>query len=320
MTFLSPLVTIGIPTYNRADGYFRESLQCALNQTYSPLEIVVADNCSSDGTTALVGKTEDPRVRYFRHSRNIGPVNNFNFCLEQARGKYFLLLPDDDLVDLDFVETCVNAARGNGDPGIVRTGIRFIDAQGKSTSQKRNGVGGLSLEEFFLGWFNNQTGLYLCSTLFDTAKFREIGGFNAKFNLFLDCMVELKLVARYGRVDVEDVKASFRGHDAEFTHASAVASWCDDSIVLLDLMCELASRDAQRIRREGMRFFAGLNFRRAMAAKSTLRRLWASWVVYRKFHFQYAPPWRRILSKSIAYGHARALKQKMKQIAAMGRG
>jgi len=48
------LVTIGIPTYNRADGYLREALGAALAQTYPHLEILVADNASSDHTDTVV--------------------------------------------------------------------------------------------------------------------------------------------------------------------------------------------------------------------------------------------------------------------------
>ena len=93
----SPLVSIGIPTYNRADGYLRECLTSALKQTYPNIEVIVADNCSSDNTAELMKSFSTNRLRYYKHPKNIGPQNNFNFCLDQANGAYFLLLHDDDL-------------------------------------------------------------------------------------------------------------------------------------------------------------------------------------------------------------------------------
>jgi glycosyltransferase involved in cell wall biosynthesis len=105
-----PLVTIAIPTYNRADGYLRQTLESALNQTYPNLDILVSDNCSVDDTAKLVTSFPDPRIRYIKHQVNVGQTNNFNFCLREAKGDYFLLLPDDDLIDHDFVETCIEAA------------------------------------------------------------------------------------------------------------------------------------------------------------------------------------------------------------------
>ena len=104
-----PLVSIGIPTYNRADGYLRGCIESALNQTYPNLEIFISDNCSSDNTGTLVKSFNDPRIRYHRHDVNIGGNNNFNYCVKKARGIYFLLLHDDDLIDADFIEVCMKA-------------------------------------------------------------------------------------------------------------------------------------------------------------------------------------------------------------------
>src|SRR4030042_2488708 len=127
-----PLVTIAIPTYNRADGFLKEAIRSALNQTYSNIEIIVSDNCSVDNTTTVVKSFNDPRIRYFKHKENIGANNNFNFCVEQARGAYFLLLHDDDLIDDDFIDVCMKAAEYNTDIGLIRTGTRVIDSAGNT--------------------------------------------------------------------------------------------------------------------------------------------------------------------------------------------
>ena len=103
-----PLVTIGIPTYNRAEGFLKKALQSAVEQTYKNLEIIVSDNCSTDHTKSLVNGFSDTRIRYVKHPRNIGANNNFNFCVDNAKGEYFLLLHDDDLIDPDLIETCMN--------------------------------------------------------------------------------------------------------------------------------------------------------------------------------------------------------------------
>ena len=106
-----PLVTIGIPTYNRADGYLKDAIESALNQTYANLEIIISDNCSSDDTGLIVESFNDPRIKYYRHNENIGANNNFNFCLKKASGIFFLLLHDDDLIDEDFVELCMDVVK-----------------------------------------------------------------------------------------------------------------------------------------------------------------------------------------------------------------
>jgi glycosyltransferase involved in cell wall biosynthesis len=282
-----PLVSIGIPTYNRAGRYLRECIKSAINQTYPSIEIIVSDNCSTDGTAALVTIFADPRIRYFRHPKNIGANNNFNFCLEQANGEYFLLLHDDDLIDSDFVDTCMKAVRNQKGISLIRTGTRIIDSNGQTVKEMPNEVIGSSTEDFFLGWFSNKTSLYLCSSLFNTKYLKAIGGFKSRHNLFQDVVAELRLAAAHGRVDIKDVKASFRKHGGELTFAVKVKAWCEDSSELLDLISNLAQKRKNLIRKEGLRFFCRLNFRRAMAIASPIGRFKALLTVLDHFGYTY---------------------------------
>jgi glycosyltransferase involved in cell wall biosynthesis len=283
-----PLVTIAIPTYNRADNYLQQSLTSALSQTYPNIEVIVSDNASTDHTETFVTGFGDSRIKYFRHDKNIGANNNFNFCLQQAKGTYFLLLHDDDLIDHDFIKSCIKASNSNGDAGIVRTGARVIDLSGKVIGEISNVVDGSSIDDFFLSWFRGNP-LYLCSTLFHTDKLRIIGGFNSTYNLLQDVRAEVQLAAMFGRIDVRDVKASFRRHEFALTMKTRVEDWCNESLILLDLICGLALEKKTMVYREGMKFFANMCYRRA-AVKSHLSRLVYYLVVLRKFRYKYPPP------------------------------
>lgn len=284
-----PLITVGIPTYNRADGYLQQALESAVGQTYPNLEIVVSDNCSTDDTEAVVKGFADPRIRYFRQAQNIKANDNFNFCLEQAEGDYFLLLHDDDMVDLDFVEACLKAANYETHFGILRTGTRIIHGDGAVLREIPNLVGGLSMADFFLGWYTSQTTLYLCSTLFNTKRLKEIGGFQSKHHLFQDVIAEVQLAARFGRVDVPEVKASYRKHMVTRTFAARVSEWCEDSLMLLNIMCDLVAEKRDLVWRRGMRFFTELNYNRVSAIRSPIARFRTYLMVFRMFDYQYSP-------------------------------
>ena len=111
-----PLVTIGIPTYNRADSFLQEALQSAVAQTYENIEIIVSDNCSTDNTEMIVKNFSDTRIKYVKQSKNIGAFNNFNYCVNIATGSFFHMLHDDDKIDPDFIETFAKAIpKGNTD-------------------------------------------------------------------------------------------------------------------------------------------------------------------------------------------------------------
>ncbi|TVL99232.1 MAG: hypothetical protein CV087_18885 [Candidatus Brocadia sp. WS118] len=297
-----PLITIGISTYNRAGSYLTQALESALNQTYRNLEIIVSDNCSTDNTEAVVTNYQDPRIQYIKQEKNIGANNNFNFCLRKAKGAYFLLLHDDDLIDSDFIETCMEAAHFDTNFGIIRTGTRIIDSHGKVLKESPNRVVGLSTEEFFRGWFAGKTSLYVCSTLFNTRRLKEIGGFKSKHNLFQDVIAEVKLASGYGRIDVQNIKASFRTHASEMTYAVKTRDWCEDSFELLDLICELSPKKKALIKSEGMIYFSTVNYYMAMHVKSPFRRFIAYLIVFKKFRCKYFPPLSHYPFYKIYYG------------------
>lgn len=280
-----PLVTIAIPTYNRADGYLREALESALSQTYENIEIVISDNCSTDDTELLIRGISDSRLRYIRHSENIGAINNFNFCLQEANGVYFLMLHDDDLIDKDFIETCLLSADYSTDYAMIQTGIRVIGPDKAVWYETQNSASGLLTSQYFLAWFAGKTAWFLPNTLFNTERLREVGGFHSLYNLTPDGFAIVKLASRFKRLDIEEVKASFRKHPGELTFAAKVKDWCDDYLALLDLMCDVVSNDKAQIRVEGQRFFCRINYNRAHAIRSPFEKFSTYFMVYRKFNY-----------------------------------
>lgn len=105
-----PLVSVGIPTYNRPEG-LKKTLECITGQTYKNLEIIVSDNCSPNPDVEKVVNefiSYDQRIKYFRHSENKEVMNNFQFVRGQATGDYFMWAADDDWFDVHYIEYCNN--------------------------------------------------------------------------------------------------------------------------------------------------------------------------------------------------------------------
>ena len=102
-----PLVTILIPTYNRAE-FLRVAVQSAVTQTHRDLEILILDDASPDDTASVAAEfADDPRVIYIRHPNNLGIAGNWRAGIERARGEFFCLLHDDDTFEPTFVEKLV---------------------------------------------------------------------------------------------------------------------------------------------------------------------------------------------------------------------
>lgn len=96
-----PLLTIAIPTYNRA-RYLRESLAALFDELVaeSRVELIVSDNASHDETPSVVREFQERGlgIRYIRNETNLGSSMNILQCFEQASGKYVWILGDDDIV------------------------------------------------------------------------------------------------------------------------------------------------------------------------------------------------------------------------------
>lgn len=115
-----PLVSVGLPTYNRA-GSLRRAVESVLAQDYANLELVVSDNASDDETRALCEeyRERDRRVRYLRQEVNLGACENFKRVLAESRGEFFMWLADDDWIDSNYVSSCVEFLLARPDCHVV---------------------------------------------------------------------------------------------------------------------------------------------------------------------------------------------------------
>ncbi|RYY38226.1 MAG: glycosyltransferase [Chitinophagaceae bacterium] len=93
-----PLVSVVMCTYNGA-RFVGEQLESILQQTYSPLEVIVADDASKDDTYAILQQyaAKDARIRLYRNEQNTGYNINFSNACEKARGAFIAIADQDDI-------------------------------------------------------------------------------------------------------------------------------------------------------------------------------------------------------------------------------
>lgn len=114
----SPLVTFALLTYNQ-EKYIREAVEGALAQTYSPLEILISDDHSSDETFALikemVGSYIGPhQIKLNRNSENLGLIEHVNKIFEISSGELIVYACGDDISLPERVACLVEAYEGSG--------------------------------------------------------------------------------------------------------------------------------------------------------------------------------------------------------------
>jgi glycosyltransferase involved in cell wall biosynthesis len=95
----APRISVLIPTYRYA-GYLREALDSVLAQDFADFEVLVSDDCSGDGSAEILAEyaARDARVRAHVHPKNVGMVQNWNWCLRESRGEYVKFVFGDDML------------------------------------------------------------------------------------------------------------------------------------------------------------------------------------------------------------------------------
>jgi teichuronic acid biosynthesis glycosyltransferase TuaG len=109
-----PLVSVIMPAFN-AERFIRESIESALAQTLRDIEVLVADDASTDRTRAIVYDLarRDSRVRLLMTEQNSGPAAARNRAIDVASGRYIAFLDSDDSWLPHKLERQIDAMRAN---------------------------------------------------------------------------------------------------------------------------------------------------------------------------------------------------------------
>ncbi|RME59922.1 glycosyltransferase [Candidatus Parcubacteria bacterium] len=127
-----PTVSVVITSYNQKQ-YLVEALESVMAQSVRPLEILVADDCSSDGSPDLIqtyAKRHPGWIKPVLQQQNVGISENRNTALRQSVGDYVAVLDGDDRYLPDNLEKQLRALEASSDADCVYSNLYFIDSHG----------------------------------------------------------------------------------------------------------------------------------------------------------------------------------------------
>jgi abequosyltransferase len=109
---MKPLLTVGIPTYNRGK-YLPETLESIIRQASNEVDILVCDNASTDDTTEVIARFQErfPRITYFRWPENMGADRNYLKVAELAQGEYCWFMGSDDIAEPGAIQSILGALK-----------------------------------------------------------------------------------------------------------------------------------------------------------------------------------------------------------------
>ena len=153
MTEQKPLVSIVLPTYN-GSKYLAEAVESCRAQTWPNWELIIVDDCSTDGTPDLIRALaqKDPRIRSVRHERNRKLPAALNTGFAQARGEFLTWISDDNAYRPDALAEMAAYLLAHPDVGLVYTDSMVVDENGRPLRLRRVPEPETLLERDPVGW------------------------------------------------------------------------------------------------------------------------------------------------------------------------
>lgn len=100
-------VDILMATYN-GKKYLKEQIESILNQTYKNIQLIISDDCSTDGTREILRQYEqNERIKIFYQEKNLGYIKNFEFLLKNVESNLYMLSDQDDVWKQEKIEKSV---------------------------------------------------------------------------------------------------------------------------------------------------------------------------------------------------------------------
>jgi hypothetical protein len=119
-----------------------------------------------------------------------------------------------------------------------------------------------------------------------------LGGFHSKTYMFEDAVALVRLASELGRIDIPEIKASFRRHGESLgDHPSNARAWIEDCLYLRDVIMErVAERKGEEVYRAATAFLCKKTYRQAAGVASAFDRWRLYWEVFARFGYRHPPP------------------------------
>jgi glycosyltransferase involved in cell wall biosynthesis len=228
-----PLVSIGIPTRNRI-RYLQEAIESALNQSYFNIEIIVSNNESSDKTREYLDSIKDNRIKVFHQNKMLEMVENWNFCLDNAKGEFFLLLSDDDILEKNCIEILLDLYLQNPKVAFSYGAVKIIENRKSFNAPFPNRNKIKSAESMIVSFFDSFLSTYACCILFRKTHIR----YNKNLRYLFDAYfwIENLIYFKNQPFWTEKNVSRYRKHHNSETKKSKKIDWIKDDLKILEFL------------------------------------------------------------------------------------
>lgn len=275
-----PRVSVVIPNFNYG-AYIGETLQSALNQTYSDFELIVVDDGSTDNSLEIIRRFEDHfkgRLRLLTQP-NQGVAVARNTGIQVSRGEMIAFLDADDIWLETTLEKTLGYLEAHPDCAMVYGNTEFFDSASGRSLGTDHGPGakephaGNCLEPLFLdGNF-----IPLMTVLMRRSVFDDIGHFDTRFKVGEDLDLWMRVAGKYLIGYIPEVLTRVRRHGGNLTFQSLASDKANVLILkkCLRLYPELkATLPEEKIKQRYYQSYYGLGSSLVLSGKKRRGRQW----------------------------------------------
>ncbi|MFH1094163.1 MAG: glycosyltransferase [Candidatus Omnitrophota bacterium] len=204
-TPISVLMTV----YN--GGHFlKKSIGSVFNQNFSNFEFLIVDDCSSDGSVALIKSYSDPRIVLCENKVNQGQTKSLNIGLNKAKGKYIARMDADDIALPQWLKKVYNFITKNSVYSVVSPQALIIDENSKV--KQYTGLP-LSYHEVILKNIM-ESPINHVGSLMRREDIVKVGGYDEKYVIAADYDLWTKLlIGGYRLVNMDEILTAIRIHN-----------------------------------------------------------------------------------------------------------
>jgi glycosyltransferase involved in cell wall biosynthesis len=233
----NPLVSVIIPCYN-GEAYLKEAIESALTQSHQPIEVLVIDDGSTDGSSVIAQKFP---VRYIKQ-QNRGLTASRNRGILESRGSYIVFLDADDRLKPAAIEIGLRALAENPECAMTVGDHLFVSEDGSHLANSRKEC----LQKFhYEALLKSNFIEMISSVLFRRSVLEQVAGFDTRLRVAEDYDLYLRIARDYSICCHSEVVAEYRLHKNNVSRNSELM--LTTTLRVLASQASYARRDARRL-------------------------------------------------------------------------
>lgn len=210
------LVSVVMPVYNEAD-YVEEAIKSIQKQTYSPIEIIIIEDGSTDESKKIVNYYEknDNRVRTIKNSENLGNYPSRNVGTRAAKGAFIAVMDGDDVALPSRIERQIHFLHRHPEHVMVGGQVCLVDAEGDLLG-RRDGLH-VEHEAIDSALMDGEWAIVHPTVLMRRETFMAAGGYQERYRSCADHDLYLRLAERGRIANLPEVLLRYRRHYGSMT-------------------------------------------------------------------------------------------------------